>query len=104
MVENEEKQRLEKLLESAFYNELKKQFDQKSSDYDKLEKELQQATKEILELRQEKIFLDSIVNFTEEEEKLLKESQEKIQKKYREMQQEMIVRTGKNIYGKRGRN
>ena len=81
MVENEEKQRLEKLLESAFYNELKKQFDHRSADYDKLEQQLRQATKEILELRQEKNFLEGITDFTKEEEKSLVESQKKIQKK-----------------------
>ena len=64
------------------YEELKKQFDQKSADYTELEKQFQQLTQEVLELRQEKMMFEQFTTLTEAEKDEMEKTRDEMRQKY----------------------
>ena len=67
---------------SKKYDELKKQFDQKSADYIELDEQLQQPTQEVLELRQEKMMFEQFTNMTEAEKDKMEKTRDEMKTKY----------------------
>ena len=64
------------------YNELKKQFDQKSSDYAELDEQFQVLTQEVLELRQEKMMFEKFSDLTETEKAEMEKTRDEMKEKY----------------------
>jgi len=64
------------------YEELKKQFDQKSADYAELDEQFQQLTQEVLELRQEKMMFEKFTNLTEAEKDEMEKTRDEMKQKY----------------------
>jgi len=64
------------------YEELKKQFDQKSADYTELDEQFQQLTQEVLELRQEKMMFEQFTNLTESEKDKMEKTRDEMKQKY----------------------
>ena len=72
------------------YEEVKKQLDQKSADYIELDKQFKNLTREVLELRQEKMVLEKFSDITEAKKSEMEKARDEIKQKY-ETERESLI-------------
>ena len=72
------------------YDELKKQFDQKSADNEKLDKQLKKATQEISELQQEREMFEKFTDLKESEKEEMQKIRDEMKQKYETERQSLL--------------
>jgi len=80
------------------YEELKKQFDQKSADYTELDEQFQKLTQEVLELRQEKMMFEKFSDLTEAEKDEMEKTRDELKQKYETERQSVLEQEQEKMF------
>ncbi len=80
------------------YEELKKQFDQKSSDYIEQVEQLQQLTHKVLELRQEKMMFESFNDLTKSEKDEMEKTLDVMRQKFETERKTLLEQEQKKLF------